>query len=143
MKSLKHVLLPCLAFLLASCYETKQEITLNPDGTGKMRLESSFQNVNLGNQDDSPEEALQAAVGRIVNDSKGVDVWDDVSFKQLDDGRMHFAGTAYFKKIEAVEIPNLGMFDFKWTHDTTGKGNLSMVMKKSDEPDEEERSSRY
>jgi hypothetical protein len=137
MKSLKHVLLPCVAFLLASCYETKQEITLNPDGTGKMRLESSFQNVNIGNQDDSPEEALQAAVGRIVNDSKGVDVWDDVSFKQLDDGRVHFAGTAYFKKIESVEIPNLGMFDFKWTHDAAGKGNLSVVMNKSDEPDEE------
>ncbi len=113
MKSLKLVLLPLVALLLASCYETKQEITLNPDGTGKMRLESSFQNVNIGNQDASPEEALQAAVGRIVNDSKGVDVWDDVSFKQLDDGRIHFAGTAYFKKIEAVEIPNLGMFDFK------------------------------
>lgn len=121
--------------LLGSCYEVKQEITLNPDGTGKMRLDSSFQNVNLGNQDDSPEEALQAAVARIVTDSKGVEVWDDVSFKQLDDGRMHFAGTAYFKKIEAVEIPNLGMFNFKWTHDNTGKGNLSMVMKKSDEPD--------
>ena len=136
MKSLKHVLLPCLAFLLASCYETKQEITLNPDGTGKMRLESSFQNFNIGNQDASPEEALQAAVGRIVNDSRGVDVWDDVSFKQLDDGRIHFAGTAYFKKIEAVEIPNLGMFDFKWTHDSAGKGNLSLTMKKSDDPEE-------
>jgi hypothetical protein len=135
MKSLKHFLLPFVALLLASCYETKQEITLNPDGTGKMRLESSFQNVNIGNQDESPEEALQAAVGRIINDSKGVDVWDDVSFKQLDDGRMHFTGTAYFKKIEAVEIPNLGMFDFKWTHDATGKGNLTLVMKKSDDPE--------
>lgn len=139
MKSLKHVLLPCVAFLLASCYETKQEITLNPDGTGKMRLESSFQNVNLGNQDDTPEEALQAAVGRIVNDSQGVDVWDDVSFKQLDDGRMHFTGTAYFKKIEAVEIPNLGMFDFKWTHDGAGKGDLALTMKKSDGTEEKEK----
>jgi hypothetical protein len=139
MKSLKHFLLPCAVFLLASCYETKQEITLNPDGTGKMRLESSFQNVNFGNQDDSPEEALQAAVGRIVNDSKGVDVWDDVSFKQLDDGRIHFTGTAYFKKIESVEIPNLSMFNFKWTPDGKGKADLALTMKKSDHPMEEEK----
>lgn len=133
MKSFKCVLLPCLAFLLASCYETKQEITLNPDGTGKMRLESDFQNVHIGNQDESPEEALQAAAGRIINNSKGVDVWDDVSFKLLDDGRMHFSGTAYFTKIESVVIPNLSMFEFKWTRDDSGKGNLSMVMKKSDQ----------
>jgi hypothetical protein len=139
MNALKLVLLPCVAFLLASCYETKQEITLNPDGTGKMRLESSFQSVNLVDQDASPEEALQAAAGRIVNQSTGVDVWDDVSFKQLDDGRIHFTGTAYFKKIDAVEIPNLSMFDFKWSHDATGKGTLTMVMKKSDESDEDKK----
>lgn len=70
--------------MLSSCYETKQEFTLNPDGSGKVLHEYSFQNVNLANNENkTPEEALQAAIARIINDSKGVDAWNDVSFKQL------------------------------------------------------------
>jgi hypothetical protein len=124
------------AFLLSACYETRQEFTLNPDGSGKLLHECSFQNVNLGNKEESPEDALQAAVARIINDSKGVDAWDDVSFKLLDDGRMWFRGTAYFKKLEALEIQNQSMFTFKWNDIGTGKAELVLNLKKSAEPKE-------
>lgn len=136
MIKLKHALLACMAFALASCYETKQEITLNPDGTGKMRLDSRFQNVNIMNDDELPEDAMQAAVARIINDSKGIEVWDEVSFEPLDDGRIHFMGTAYFKKIDAVEIQNLSLFEYRWTPEAPDKATLSLKMKPSDQPAE-------
>jgi hypothetical protein len=53
------------ALLLSSCYETKQDFMINPDGSGKVRHECSFQSVNLNNENDTSEEALQAAVAKI------------------------------------------------------------------------------
>lgn len=123
------------AFLLSACYETKQEFTLNPDGSGKVLHECSFQNVNLGNQEnDTSEEALQAAIAKIIKDSKGVDAWTDVSFKRLEDDRMWFRGTAYFKKIEDLEITNQSMLQFAWKPQGSGKADLTLNLKKSDNP---------
>jgi len=123
------------AFLLSACYETKQEFTLNPDGSGKVLHECSFQNVNLGNKEnDTSEEALQAAIAKIIKDSKGVDAWTDVSFKRLEDDRMWFRGTAYFKKIADLEIPNQSMLQFAWNQQGSGKADLTLNLKKSDNP---------
>ncbi len=133
-RSIKGVMALGFAFLLSSCYETKQEFTLNPDGSGKVLHECSFQNVNLGNQNENvpPEEVLQAAIAKIIKDSKGVDAWTDVSFKRLDDDRMWFRGTAYFKKIEDLEIPNQSMLQFAWKNQGSGKADLTLNLKKSE-----------
>jgi hypothetical protein len=120
------------ALLLSSCYETKQDFMINPDGSGKVRHECSFQSVNLNNENDTSEEALQAAVAKIVTDSKGVDAWTDVSFKRLEDGRMWFRGTAYFKKLEELEIQNQSMLQFAWKNQGGGKAELGLDLKKSD-----------
>lgn len=122
------------AFLLSACYETKQEFTLNPDGSGKVLHECSFQSFNMSanGENDSSEEALQAAIAKIITDSKGVDAWTDVSFKRLDDDRMWFRGTAYFKKIEALEIPNQSMLKFVWKKQADGKADLTLDLKKSE-----------
>jgi hypothetical protein len=119
--------------LLASCYETKQEFVINPDGSGKVTHECSFQNMQMGNEDADEEEKLQAAIAGIIKNSKGVDAWKDVSFKSLDDGRMWFRGTAYFKKIEDLEIQNQSMLSFSWKNLGGGKGELTMDLKKSDD----------
>ena len=97
------------ALLLCSCYETEQDFTLNPDGSGKVRHECSFQNIRMSNEPDDSPEALQAAIAKVIKDSKGVDAWRDVSFKRLDDGRLWFQGTAYFKNLAELEIPNQSM----------------------------------
>ena len=122
------------ALLLSSCYETKQDFMINPDGSGKVRHECSFQNMNLSNENDTSPEALQAAIARIVTDSKGVDAWTDVSFKRLEDGRMWFRGTAYFKKLDELEIPNQSMLQFAWKNQGGGKADLTLNLKKSDNP---------
>ena len=61
-RSIARVLVPGIALLLSSCYETKQEFTLNPDGSGKVTHECSFQEVKMNNEDDNSEEALQATI---------------------------------------------------------------------------------
>lgn len=122
------------ALLLSSCYETKQDFVINPDGSGKVRHECSFQNVNISNENDTSVEALQAAIAKIVTGSKGVDAWTDVSFKRLDDGRMWFRGTAYFKKLDELEISNQSMLKFAWKNQGGGKADLTLNLKKSDNP---------
>jgi hypothetical protein len=121
--------------LLSSCFETKQEFTLNPDGSGKVRHECSFQNINLGNDSDTSQEALQTAVAKVIKNAKGVEAWSDVTFKRLDDGRMWFQGTAYFKNLAELEIPNQSMLAFAWKNQGGGTAQLDLTLKKSaDQP---------
>jgi hypothetical protein len=120
------------ALLLTSCLETKQEYTLNPDGSGKVRHESSFSIVRLNqnNETDNPEKALQKSIAGILAGSKGVDAWTGVSFKQLEDGRTWFQGTAYFKKLADLEIPNQNIATFAW--ENQGNGRAELTVKQSD-----------
>lgn len=125
------------ALLLASCYDTEEEFTINPDGSGKVVHECSFQSVNLSNNDDDPEEALQSAITTLIEKSKGVDAWSDVSFKLLDDGRMWFKGTAYFKNIDELEIENQSMLSFTWKKQDNGKAELALSFKKDNDSKQE------
>ena len=130
-RSIQAAFATVFALLLCSCYETEQEFTLNPDGSGKVRHECSFQNMQMAGEPDNSPEALQAVIAKLIKESKGVDAWRDVSFKRLDDGRLWFQGTAYFKKLEELEIPNQSMLAFAWKNLGEGKAELSLNLKKS------------
>jgi hypothetical protein len=117
--------------LLTGCFETKQEFTLNPDGSGKVVHESSFQNINLSGDDDTSEASLKEAVVKVMEGAKGVEAWRDVSYKRLDDGRLHFKGTAYFKNLSQLEIPNQTMLEFDWKK-SADTGVLTLRTNKSD-----------
>lgn len=121
----------CLAafVLLTGCFETKQEFTLNPDGSGKVVHESKFQNVSLSGNSAKPEAELKASVANIINKAKGVDAWRDVSFRLLEDGRFYFKGTAYFKNLSALDLPNQTMLEFDWARSADGTGVLTMRKK--------------
>lgn len=121
--SMKNISLPrfltvtasvCALMLLTGCFETKDEFTINPDGSGKVVHESSFQQVNLGNQEEATEDSLKEAIGKVITESKGIEAWRDVSFKRLDDGRLFFKGTAYFTNLNTLDIPNQTMLEFDW-----------------------------
>lgn len=100
--------------LLTGCFETKDEFTLNPDGSGKVTHECVFQEVNLGGNNEPTEEALKEAIGKILTESQGIEAWRDVSYKRQDDGRLFFKGTAYFTNLSTVDIPNQTMLEFEW-----------------------------
>jgi hypothetical protein len=122
-----------LGGLLSGCFETKQEFTLNPDGSGKVIHECSFQPVDLmAGDNDDPETALTKAVADVLKDTRGIEVWKDVTYKRLDDGRVNFKGTAYFKDLNEVDFGSQGMLKFGWAGDAAGGGVLSL---RKDEPD--------
>ena len=125
-----------LAVLLTGCFDTKQEYTINPDGSGKVVHECTFQHMslNMGGADTDPQEALRDAIRDVLKNAKGVDAWRDVTFKQMDNQRMYFRGTAYFKDLSKLEIPNQAMLDFAWQSAPGGKMILSLrTNKESDE----------
>ena len=104
----------CAFTLLTGCFETKDEFTVNPDGSGKVTHECSFQQVNLGGDSEATEDSLKEAIGKVITEAKGVEAWRDVSYKRLDDGRLFFKGTAYFTNLNTLDMPNQTMLEFDW-----------------------------
>lgn len=125
------VVLGCL--FLNSCFEVAQEFTLNPDGTGKVVIESAFPNISMNGDAEQSDEALKKAVSEFIKNTKGVEVWRDVTYSWADDGRIEFKGTAYFSDIAKLDFHNQGTMVFGWSADG-GTGELTADFKKSDNP---------
>ena len=49
-----------LLLLTTGCFDTKEDFTINPDGSGKVVHECTFQavNLNMGNENEDPGKAL-------------------------------------------------------------------------------------
>ncbi len=137
---------------IVGCIETKDEFTVNPDGSGKviheltfpaMNLEAGFQTMGggapgemgggkppsemAGGKPSDPNAQLKNSVREILSKSSGVDAWKDVSYKITDDGRMYFKGTAYFPDINSLSIhsPNISsdMMRLSFTRNESGRNS--------------------
>ncbi len=95
------------ALSLAGCLEVKEEYFLNPDHSGKVVYEVvqplMAGMMGGGKNVDMKQKAKDEAL-KIIEDSKGVTVWKDVSYELNDAGKLHFKGTAYFDDFAKVEI---------------------------------------
>jgi hypothetical protein len=119
-------MIPLLLLALAGCVETKDEYTLNPDGTGKVKHEAVFHTVNLNMSNDnakpSPEEEMKKAVREELEKAEGVEAWRDVAYQRDATGKVKFTATAYFRDLAALKLHNNGfkaaMFRPKWTNGT-------------------------
>ena len=106
MKMIKWFFLIAL-IALTGCIDEKEELTINPDGSGKI-----FYSVNLKAMDLSALMGTQAAsaptvdiksnLKKLLENSQGIDTWKDVSYKTLEDGRAHVEATGYFSDINKV-----------------------------------------
>lgn len=114
---------------LAGCFETKQEFTLNPDGSGKVVHESKFQTMDISGAQKGSDRQMKSAVAGILRETKGVDAWRDVTYELLDDGRIAFRGTAYFRNLSALDIPNQTMIEFDWAAGANHTGTLTLRAK--------------
>ncbi|MDQ5979221.1 MAG: hypothetical protein QG602_2195, partial [Verrucomicrobiota bacterium] len=114
--------------LLAGCFETKQEFTLNPDGSGKVVHQSTFQTMDMGGGKGDTAKQAKAAASELLSKSQGIEAWRDVSYEVLDDGRIAFKGTAYFRNLSDLDIPNQTMLEFDWARDG-GSGTLTLRAK--------------
>jgi hypothetical protein len=115
-------MIPLLLLALAGCVETKDEYTVNPDGTGKVQHEAVFQpmNLNLGGDGakPSPEEEMKKAVREELEKAEGVEAWRDVAYQRDATGKVKFTATAYFRDLAKLKLHNNGfksdMFHPSW-----------------------------
>ena len=128
---LSVLLIGVSALFLSGCFESKQDYTINPDGSGKVTIDVLFDpsTVSIGQQSQDPQKQMESAVRKIVKDSKGIDVWSNVTFKRMPDGRVNFKGTAYFPDLSKLDIDNYGT-NFTLTKEGS---TISLVMKEEKE----------
>lgn len=114
-------LLPAL-LCLTGCYDTKQEIFLNPDGSGKAVIESSFVPVEslFGNAATAGSNGPINFVRKVIAEAEGVEAWRDVSFREREDGRVSFRGTAYFTDLSRIKMSVVVCSRFAVTKDAAG-----------------------
>jgi len=140
----------CLSLaLLAGCFESKQIITLNPDGSGKTEFDTvTVVPPTMAEMEsvDAPGAALgepgatkpvaKSPVFRATDPNascrrymegvlsgerdKGVDAWSNLAYEVTKDGRCHVTGTAYFANIVRTDLPELGQLKTTWTKDKDG-----------------------
>ena len=125
----KITFLLLLSSLLFGCYESKDAVYLNPDGSGKIIFTAHFTpiNLNLSGDDKSPEEDMKKAVKDVLEKSIGVEAWQDVSYELADDGRIKLHATAYFKEVSKLNLHNLNIKS-KISLKTLPDGNLELLM---------------
>jgi hypothetical protein len=87
---------------LPSCIEEHQEITLNPDGSGKVTIANTVRPT----AELSPEERETAARQFLIEllRSRGVEAWTDVSYKVEPDGRLSAQATGYFSHLKGLTL---------------------------------------
>jgi hypothetical protein len=94
------------------------DYSLNPDGSGK---------VTLRWEGDSPSPDLQPNqfMGSEVLNGKGIDAWSDLACT-LEDGKLRFTATAYFKDIAALRFHCQGFHasTLDFVASTDEKGNF-------------------
>jgi hypothetical protein len=100
--------LAAAAVMVVGCVETKQEFTLNPDGSGKVVFEITMgaMPIQFGQDAEKPDPELQSKqfVKQVMDNTEGIDAWSDVSYQRLEDGRTLIKGTAYFKDFSKVKF---------------------------------------
>ena len=69
--------------------------------------------------------------------SPGVAAWKDVSASFAPDGRLKFAGTAYFKKLDDFEPKNTPMLNNQYGLKAGPDGALTLARKKSKDPSDD------
>lgn len=99
------VLILFLFLALSGCQDTKITYHINGDGTGKVEFDltvmESIYNMNINNngQNKNKEELLFDYFARFQDGFSGINVWDNISLKILDDNNAEIKATGYIDDI--------------------------------------------
>lgn len=102
----------CLFFnlLLSGCIETTDIYTINPDSSGKVVHEVILLiDAPMFGDDVGPEIQLKQSILSELKQAKGVEAWDDISYKYHDEETVYLKGTAYFKDLSQLKFHNSGV----------------------------------
>ena len=103
----KLILLLLGAFLLSGCFQYKRELILNPDGSGKMILETEImKGLSFGAEQDE-KETMKTAVANLIKSSEGIEAWTGISYKMTEADMIAFKGTAYFRDVTKIKLYNV------------------------------------
>lgn len=112
-----------LGLLLGGCFDTRQDITLNPDGTGRAIIESTFAPPDLLLKSAGPrttDTPGRQALRDLIDKATGVDAWRDLSWRELEDGRVTVRGIAYFTNLSTFGTPFTAFQRFQTKRDPQG-----------------------
>lgn len=112
-----------VALLMAGCLDTTETYVVNPDGSGKVTIESTVEELGFGFGDakkTSNKEQVRKFVADVLDGSSGVDVWKDVECKKLPDGKTWFKGTAYFSDLGDVNLKGVSTSNFELQRQADG-----------------------
>ncbi len=90
-----------LVCLTCGCIEGTRTITLNSDGRGKVTYDFVMPSTAPPDKGLTLDKQKQQSLKQFVR-QKGVAAWKDVSIEWTPDGRLHYVGTAYFEKADAI-----------------------------------------
>lgn len=130
---LSRVLLVLAVTFILGCVEEKNEYTINPDGSGKVAYSVTFAptHFNLNEKEPDLQNQIIPEIEKILQQSKGIDVWKNISYKLTDDGDIHFTGTAYFPDINKLDIRAGGFSkDMKLNFSRDQSGRITIELQK-------------
>jgi hypothetical protein len=118
---------------LSGCYERKQTAVLNPDGSGKMYIETVVVVPSQGLPGQEKPTALsygRLVAADLINLTRGVEAWSNLSISEVENppgrsgaaagpARARIAATAYFKDLNDLQFDRLPL-DFIWKRDAAG-----------------------
>jgi tetratricopeptide (TPR) repeat protein len=99
------LLLPLI--FIAGCIQGQATLSLNPDGSGSIRFEGLYDPSFYPEDSTDVSQTFRVFIQQIKDtlaESGGIDVWKDVNWRILDDGRFYFSAEAYFKSLNDADI---------------------------------------
>lgn len=126
-RALAGLLLAGLLVSATGCINTKQTVWLNPDGSGRMALETvvplAGSLINISGRDDErdPEQQARDQVAGYLRRATGVDAWSDLAWELTDDFKLDFRATLLFPDLAAIDIPNLFLVPVAFREEGPGR----------------------
>jgi len=136
---MKKIILPIAAMLvLSGCFQYKRTTVFNPDGSGKMLLETQLQKGSLLVDDGDDNESMKKAVAVFIKNCRGLEAWTDVKYKINDENSVDFKGTCYFRDISKIKLYNISASEI--TFNKLKNGDIEIAVLKGEKKDKEENS---
>ncbi len=101
------LLLALFTLAFPSCYERSLRGIINPDGSGRVLVETDYLITITDPQKAKPDSVLSAGrqiAADFINSTHGVDAWSDVAVTEPSPGHIHIVAVAYFPNISKLRF---------------------------------------